>query len=308
MRIGVVGAGALGLYYGALLQRAGHDLHFLLRRDYQAICQNGLHVRSPRGDFFLRHVQGYRSTTEIGSVELVLIGLKTYANKHLVELVEPLVGPHTLLLTLQNGLGNEELLAETFDAERVLGGVAFLCCNRGKPGTVHHLDQGAVRLAEFRGGLSERLIRIADLFHQAGIPCEACADLQKIRWEKLVWNIPFNGLCALTGLSTDRLLACPETRQLIRLMMSEVIKTANLQRLDSLIDTEAFIEKMLRVTEEMGGYQPSMMIDRLEGQPLELEAIYGQPLARAADAGVAMPEIAMLYALLTVTERNNQNI
>jgi 2-dehydropantoate 2-reductase len=303
MRIGVIGSGALGLYYGALLQRNGHDVHFLLRRDYQAIIRSGLTVTSPRGDFHLARVNGYRNSAQIGPVELALIGLKAYANSHLVELTGPLIAPGTMVLTLQNGLGNEDLLAAAFGAEKVLGGTAFLCCNRGRPGTVHHLDQGSMRIAEFSGGLSGRVERLADVFRQAGIPCEACADLTRILWEKLVWNIPFNGLCALTGLPTDKLLACPETRQLIDEMMREVVAAANRQGLSEAIEGPALIKRMLEVTAGMGGYRPSMLIDRQQGTPLELDAIYRIPLQRAFDADMPMTRVAMLHALLEATEQ-----
>ena len=231
MRVGVIGAGALGLYYGALLQRGGHDVHFLMRRDFQAVSSKGLEVISPQGNFHLADVRAYRNSREIGPVDLVLVGLKAYANDQLVELTHPLVAPGTTVLTLQNGLGNEEVLATAFDRQQIVGGVAFLCCNRGEPGTVHHLDQGSIRIAEFADGPSDRVEQLAATFSQAGIPCEACADLTRIRWEKLVWNIPFNGLCALTGLPTDRLLNCPETRQLITALMQEVIDAANRQEL-----------------------------------------------------------------------------
>ncbi|WP_429884860.1 putative 2-dehydropantoate 2-reductase [Geoalkalibacter halelectricus] len=301
MTIGIVGAGALGLYYGALLQRAGHEVRFLLRRDFDAITRNGLRVTSPNGDFHLARVLGFRETHHMGQVDLVLVGLKTFANHHLPELVAPLLGPETRILTLQNGLGNEELLAANFGAERVLGGIAFLCSNRGEPGVVHHLDQGRIRLGEFTGGLSAYADSLAATFRQAGIPCEAVADLPKARWEKLVWNIPFNGLCALTGLTTDRLLALPATRDQVRAIMEEVITAANAQELSAPITTE-FAARMITLTTAMGAYRPSMMIDRAEGRPLELEAIYALPLARAAERGVPMTRVAMLHALLEAGE------
>ena len=302
MRIGVIGAGALGLYYGALLQRGGHDVRFLMRRDFQAVSARGLKVTSPKGDFHLADVRAYRDSRDIGPVDLVLVGLKACANHRLVELTRPLVSPETTILTLQNGLGNEELLATAFDRQQIVGGVAFLCCNRGEPGTVHHLDQGSIRIAEFAGEPGTRLEQLAATFSRAGIPCEACADLTGIRWEKLVWNIPFNGLCALTGLPTDRLLACAETRQLIAELMQEVTDAANRQNLAQPIAGPDFIGRMLQVTAGMGAYRPSMMIDRLNRQPLELEAIYQVPLQRAKATGIPMTRVAMLYALLEATE------
>ncbi len=303
MRVGVIGSGALGLFYGGLLQRAGHDVHFLLRRDYQAITASGLKVTSPRGDFHLRQVKGYRNSSEIGPVDLVLIGLKAYANPSLIELVRPLVNDGTTILTLQNGLGNEELLATAFAAEQIVGGVAFLCCNRGEPGTVHHLDQGAIRIAEFAHQPGNRLETLAMAFNQADIPCTTGDDLSRIRWEKLVWNIPFNGLCALTGLPTNRLLSCPETRQLIAEIMQEVIAAANQQGLAEAIEAATMIEPMLKTTAGMGAYRPSMMIDRQQGSPLELAAIYAKPLQQAARTSTPMPRVAMLYALLQATEQ-----
>lgn len=302
MNVAVVGSGALGLYYGALLQRGGHDVTFLMRRDYDAVKAGGLKVTSPTGDFNLPQVKACRTTAEIGPVDMVLVGLKATANAKLEPLVRPLVADDTVVVTLQNGLGCEDLLAEAFGADRVIGGTAFLCSNRGEPGVVHHLDQGSVRLAEFRGGLTGRLASLAKTFSAAGIPCEACPDLARIRWEKLVWNIPFNGLCALTGLATDKLLACDETRRLIIQMMREVIDAANCQGLSESIDADAFMNRMITATEGMDAYKPSMMIDRLSGQPLELGAIYAEPLRRAEAAGEPMTRVGVLYALLQVTE------
>jgi 2-dehydropantoate 2-reductase len=298
MRIAVIGAGALGLYYGAMLQRGGHDVRFLLRRDFEVIAGSGLHVTSPRGDFHLENVQCFRNPAEMGAVDLAVVGLKTFANDALISLVAPLAASGAAILTLQNGLGNEELLAAAFGADRVLGGVAFLCSNRGAPGTVHHLAQGPIRLGEFGGGLTPRAMEIAAAFTSSGVPCEAMADLVKARWEKLVWNIPFNGLCTLTGQATNALLAHPPSRRLIEALMTEVVAGAEAQKLSAPIAGPAFIARMISLTEEMGDYRPSMMIDRLEGRPLELSSIYGIPLERAAERGVEMVRVRMLHALL----------
>jgi len=305
MKIAVVGSGALGLYYGAMLQRTGEDLHFLLRRDYEALRRNGLMVRSVHGDFHLPQIRGYRDSREIGPVDLVLVGLKTFANPLLVDLVRPLLGPRTAILTLQNGLGNEELLATAFGAERILGGVAFLCSNRGEPGEVLHLGEGRIRLGEFAAGLTPRAKELAERFCAAGIPCEAVADLQRCRWEKLVWNIPFNGLCALTGRDVTELLAHAGSRALVEEMMTEVVAAANCQELQEKIDGPDFIARLLAMTEQMDHYRPSMMIDRQQQRPLELAAIYAEPLKRAAAVGAEMSRVAMLYALLDLGEEED---
>ncbi len=302
MRIAVVGAGALGLYYGAVLQKAGNDVHFLLRRDFDAVAANGLMVYSVNGDFHLPCVKGYRTPEDIGEVDLVLIGLKTFANHRYRELVSPLLGKHTFILTLQNGLGNEETLASLFGEQRILGGVAFLCSNRGTPGVVHHLGEGRILLGEYSRTGTSKAEKFATMFMEAGIDCKAVPDLKRARWEKLVWNIPFNGLCALMLKPVDALLSLDATRKLIIDMMGEVIAGGNAQGLMKDMPN-SLADKMVTFSENLGAYKPSMMIDRIEGRSLELEAIFGVPLIAAANHGVAMPRVDELHALLQLVEQ-----
>ena len=297
MRIAIVGAGALGLYYGALLQRAGHNLHFLLRSDYEAITRDGLYVYSPHGDFHLPEVKGYRSAEDMGEVDLVLIGLKTTANALMCHFVKPLVRKGVPILTLQNGLGNEEILAGAFGPDDILGGTAFLCSNRGKPGEVRHLDYGPITIGSHVGKHDELLPRLAKLFTDAGIPCTVTSSLKQTRWQKLVWNIPFNGLCAHCRATTSALLEYHEMRMLVRQLMLEVIAAANADLGGALIAQE-FADQMIASTQKMVDYRPSMMIDREEERALELEAIYRIPLQRGEAAGIAMPRTAMLADLL----------
>lgn len=297
MKIAIVGSGALGLYYGALLQKGGNEVHFLLRRDYEAITGNGLTVHSFVGDFHLPLVLGHRATETIGPVDLVVVGLKTFANDHLDDLIKPLIAENTLILTLQNGLGNEELLAGLFGPERVLGGVAFLCSNRGEPGHVHHLAAGRIIIGEFQLRNNQLLEQIASNFISAGIDCKTTNDLKKSRWEKLVWNIPFNGLCALLQQSVDQLLKASGCRKLVRDLMVEVITAANTQGLSQEIP-EKYADIMLEFTDGMGVYKPSMQIDREERRELEIQAIFQTPLEYGRQNGVCMPRTEMLTALL----------
>jgi 2-dehydropantoate 2-reductase len=301
MRIAIVGAGALGLYYGAMLQRAGNDVHFLLRSDYEAIRENGLQVFSVNGDFYLKKVQCYQAAQQIGEVDLVLIGLKTFANHKYNELIPPLLGRQTIILTLQNGLGNEETLADLFGADRILGGVAFLCSNRGEPGVVHHLGEGRIIMGEFNSADTTRTEMIAGLFCVAGVPCRAVPELKKARWEKLVWNIPFNGICALMKLPVDAILSHSGTRQLVIDIMEEVIAAANVQGIKEKIKM-SLAQNMVQFSEGLGPYKPSMLIDRLESRPLELGAIFQVPLEAALLKGIKMPKVEELYALLDLGE------
>jgi len=297
MKVAIIGAGSLGLYYGGLLQRSGVETHFLLRRDYQAIKQAGLQVYSINGDFYLPQVHAWQTPVEMEKADLVIVGLKTFANDSYQQLIAPLLKDSTTILTLQNGLGNEETLAELFGAERVVGGVAFLCSNRGEPGTVHHLGAGRIILGEFAAEGLERVTELAAMFSATGVDCKTTADLKRARWEKLVWNIPFNGLAALLLQSVDWLLAVRETRKLVRELMLEVIEAGNRQGLSSEIPAK-FAESMLDFTDTMGAYKPSMQIDREEGRELEIGSIFRIPLRFAAEKGVAMPRVEMLATLL----------
>src|SRR5436190_12923028 len=148
MRIAVVGCGALGSFYGAKLCRAGQEVHFLLRSDYEVVRRKGVSIRSKEGDFKVRP-KCAQTPEAIGPSDLVLVGLKTTANDQFSRLLPPLVGPSTAIVTLQNGLGNEEQLARLFPSEQILGGLCFVCLNRVAPGVVHHLDHGRIVLGEF---------------------------------------------------------------------------------------------------------------------------------------------------------------
>lgn len=302
MRIAVVGAGALGLYFGAKLAQSGNDVHFLLRRDYDAIMARGLKVCSVDGDFHLPKINGYRTPEEIGTADLVIVGLKTFANHRFRELITPLVGDNTMILTLQNGLGNEEALAELFGDGIILGGVAYLCSNRGEPGVVHHLGEGRIVLGEYIRGETAKAEKVAAIFNRSGIECRVTPDYLKARWEKLVWNIPFNGICALMMKPVDTLLSLKAMRLLITDMMKEVITGGNAQGLVKPIPL-TLAEDMITFSERLSSYRPSMLIDRQEGRPLELDTIFGAPLAAAAGKGIEMPRVQELHALLLLAEK-----
>ena len=290
--VAVVGSGAIGLYYGGRLAAAGEDVRFLMRSDFDPISQGGLRVASVCGDFELARVQAYRTPQEIGPVDLVIVAWKTTANHELARILPPLLHAGTQVLTLQNGLGNCETLAEIVGPERVLGGLCFVCINRISPGLVSHSAGGKMTLGEMQPDETGRVLEIERRFQAAKIQAFAVQNLAKSQWEKLVWNIPFNGLSvAEGGVTTDVLLASPETEREVRALMAEVIAAANAQGLglsDDLIDSN------LDRTRPMGPYRTSSMIDFVEGREVEVAPIWREPLRRAALMGVAMPRLEVL--------------
>lgn len=296
LRYAVVGSGAVGSYYGGKLARqGGREVHFLMRGDLEAVRCDGLTVRSKEGGFHLAGVHAHGSTDEIGPCDVVLIALKTTANAALAELIPPLLHEHTMLLTLQNGLGNEEALAAGFGAERVLGGLCFVCLNRVAPGVIEHIGHGTLSIGEWHGPPRARTAQVVQDFRASGIEARAVQNLITERWRKLVWNIPFNGLGIAARANAEEVLRDERLRALAMDLMRETIGAAG--RLGHRIPAD-FADEQIARTGPMGPYRSSSQIDFELGREVEVESIWGEPLRQASRAGAETPRLAMLYALL----------
>ena len=295
LRYGIVGSGALGGYYGARLAHAGCDVHFLMRSDLETVRRDGLMVRSKDGDFHLSKVNAYGTPEEMGLCDVVLIGLKTTSNAALPEIIPPLLGPDTAVVTLQNGLGNEELLASHFGARRVMGGLCFVCLNRTAPGVVEHYGHGTLSIGEYKGPPQDRTMRLVTDFQRAGIEAKAVQSLITERWRKLVWNIPFNGLGIAAAANVAQVLNDAHLHAAARELMSEVISAAG--SLGYAIRPD-FVDFQIERSWPMGDYRSSSQIDYEAGREVEVEAIWGEPLRQARGAGCGTPRLELLYALL----------
>ena len=314
MKIAVVGCGAVGSYYGARLSMVGHDVHFLLRSDYDAVKRDGVNVITAEGEFTVRP-KCARDPKEVGAADLVVIGLKTTANSQFKELVPPLVGDSTAVLTLQNGLGNEAQLAALFGKEKVLGGLCFVCLNRIAPGKIQHIAHGTIVMGEYGDPALPRTHKIAEAIQMSGVPCKVTDNLEQAHWEKLVWNIPFNGLgvagaagydAVISGnvdrskplgpcLASDILLTDPRWETVVRDLMMETIRAAQALGLP-VKDSQA--QKQIDRTRDMGAYRASTLIDFERGQELELNALFFEPLRQAKKAGVATPRLEAMCKVL----------
>jgi 2-dehydropantoate 2-reductase len=299
-RYAILGTGALGGFYGARLQRAGLEVHFLLRSDYDHVRQQGLVIESVEGDFVLPQVHAYHDILEMPMCDVVVVALKTTQNSLLPKLLPPLAAAGGIVLVLQNGLGLESEIAAIVPQAQVVGGLCFLCSNKIAAGHIRHLDYGQITLGEYRpndqpAGITETLQAISVDFEQAGITILLEEDLLLARWKKLVWNIPFNGLSVVLNAQTDALIANSVTRSLAQSLMQEVAAAAaGYHRIIS----DEFIEMMLRFTEKMNAYRTSMKIDYDAGLPMEIETLFGNPLRAAQQAGVFTPRIEMMYQQL----------
>ncbi|MFN6528066.1 putative 2-dehydropantoate 2-reductase [Nostoc sp. ChiSLP03a] len=293
----ILGTGALGGFYGARLQKAGLDVHFLLKSDYEQVKKYGLVVESKDGDFTLPEVHAYNDVEKMPQCDVVVVALKTTQNHLLPKMLPPVVKDNGVVLVLQNGLGVEEEVAEIVGNVTVIGGLCFLCSNKVGPGHIHHLDYGQITFSEYTpnyqpSGITQRMQQIADDFESAGISIELAEDLLLARWKKLVWNIPYNGLSVILNARTDELMAYEYTRKLVEQLMYEVAAGAKSY---GRIINDRFIQTMLDYTVKMTPYRPSMKIDYDEHRPLEIEAIFGNPLRKAQAVGVNLAQISCLY-------------
>lgn len=309
-RYAIIGTGALGGLYGGLLARGGHEVHFLLHRDYDYVCQHGLKIESPLGDFHLEDVNAHDSASTMPPCDVTVVALKTTQNHLLQEILPAPTRGGGVVLVLQNGLDVESDAGKVVGFDRVLGGCCFLCSNKLGPGHIRHLDYGAILFGEYlkdHGGsvstpVTERVARIQSELVSAGIDAKATDDLPSARWKKLMWNIPFNGLSVVLDASTKELVDDGASVSMVNTLMNEVYQTAI--RVGANL-TEDMIDKTIEMTRKMVPYDASMLLDYRHRRSMEIEAIFGNPLRAADSVGVSMPTVRMLYRQLKFLDHKN---
>jgi len=293
----VIGTGAIGGYYGGLLARAGHAVHFLLRSDYAHVRDNGLRVDSVNGNLYLESVNAYASAEKMPRCDVVIVALKATANDILPEVLTHVVHDNSVVVLLQNGLGGEEFIHTIVPRNSIIGGLCFICSNKIGSGHINHLDYGSMTLGQYSPdgtptGAASAMEQLEEIFQQAGIDTFLVDDLLLARWKKLVWNIPFNGLSVMHSAMTDILVTDPSIREQADELMREVARGAAAFGRDI---PDTFIEKMLTMTETMKPYKPSMLLDYESGRKMEVEAIYGEPWRRAKEKGCRLLRIEEMY-------------
>lgn len=292
MKIAIVGAGAVGGWYGGLLALAGHEVHCLTRSDAHWVSEYGLLLRDRSTERRVKVASAQVDSAQVGPCDLVVVAAKATANATLPSLVQPLLGPATVLLTLQNGMGNAEVFTSLLPADRVVAGLCFVCINRLSPGVITNTLPGYIRMAAAQGPRNHAVASCVQTFIAAGVDVRAEDSLEAVLWKKLCWNIPFNGLAiAAGGLTTDLILADPSLRARAHKLMTEVQTAAGLR---GHTISHQHIESQFAVTVGMGPYRPSSLIDFQEGREVEVAGIWEIPLQRGLEAGAAMPELRRL--------------
>ncbi len=309
LKVAVIGTGAVGGYYGALLASHGFEVHFLFHSDFEYVLKNGLLIESKDGDFSLESINAYGKPSDMPFCDIAIVALKSTQNHHLSSILPHVVKKKSIVVLLQNGLGVEEEIAKILPKATIIGGLCFLCSNKVGPGHIRHLDYGSIRMAQLSrnekpAGITDNLRFIADVFKKAGISVYLEKDLGKARWEKLVWNMSYNGMSVVLNATTDQLMNDPASKRLVEEVMMEVISGARACGFEL---ADGFAQQMLAATEKMVAYSPSMKLDFEADRELEINTIYWRPIQTASNNGYEMKTAAVLARQLEYLDRNNRS-
>ena len=298
MRIAVMGTGGTGGYFGGLLARAGVEVAFIARGAHlEAIGKNGLAIKSVLAGDFTISATATDNPADIGPVEFVLFCVKAYDNAAAAEQIRPLIGPETVVLSVQNGIDNEQQIGDVIGPDHVLGCVSYVSSTIQSPGVIAQTGgPGTLVLGEMQGGTSSRTEALQSTLQNSGITAELHQDIQVALWQKFIGICGVNGITALTRLPMGEIVACRETHNLMRGTMQEVEAVAraggvNLPKgcVDQSMDFFSSMDRSVR---------GSMYYDLAGGRRLELEVLNGAVVRLGSEHGIPTPINFAIYAAL----------
>jgi 2-dehydropantoate 2-reductase len=300
-RILVYGAGGVGAFFGALLARAGCDVRFVARgAQLDALRSHGIRIRSALlGDVEVPAPAAYLNAAEAGQCDLVLVCVKTHQTAAILDDLSSAVAQDTVLVTFQNGVESDEVLAERFGRGRVLPAVVYVGATVEEPGVVRHAAPAKVSLGARPGFDPARVAGVRDVLAASGQPVQISDDIQRERWRKLIWNASFNSVSAVTLRTPGELLALPAARGLLVAIMREVVSVAQALGVDL---RESDIDEHVAWTERAAAMRTSTMVDRERGRTMEADALVGVIVRRGEQAGVSTPACRAMYALMVACD------
>jgi 2-dehydropantoate 2-reductase len=307
MRIVVYGAGAVGAFFGGLLVRGGRDVWFVARGpQLEALRSDGIRIESTLlGTIDVPVVRAGERASGIGTADLVLVCVKAHQTAAIVDDVAGVMGNGTAVVTLQNGVESDEVLAARFGDARVFPAVVYVGATVERPGVVSHVAAGTIAIGARPGGDPSRLPAIRDALAASGQPVRIADDIQRDRWRKLIWNAGFNTVSALTGLVPRELLARAGTRALLSAVMREVVAVAQARGID-LRDSD--VDDQIVWTERADAIRTSTMVDRARGREMEVDALIGVVVREGRAHGVATPHSEAVWALLDAVNEKGSGL
>lgn len=299
MKYAIIGAGAVGAYFGGRLAQAGHDVHFLLRSDYDYVREQGLYVESYLGDFHLPLINVYNDSALMPKCDVVLVCMKTTANHSLVPLLSPILTGHTIVILVQNGIGVEADVQAMLPNVRLAAGVAFINAVKQSPGRILHAAFGHISFCDYSCHDVGVLSSIVSDFKVAGVKCRV-ADYAETRWRKNILNMATNGVTVVLNARCDELLAQNDSCQLVRDLMIEGVMAAQSCGV-SAISTE-LVDQMIENSRNTR-FATSMKYDYDNHLPMEIEYIYSRPISEAESRGCRLPKLRFLEQQLRFLDR-----
>lgn len=295
----IVGAGAIGCFYGSLLANAGQNVSLLVRSGYDHVKQHGVMVNSVLGEWTFKPTHVIKDATEFPLVaDYVLLTTKVTEQVDRVALIKDAISSDSTIVLIQNGIDIEQDVASAFPDNLLISGLAFICATRNRPGFVEHIAYGRLAIGDYPNGISEKTRRFAELFKDSGIDCKTTDNVVTARWQKTVWNAPFNPVSVLSdGLDTQTVLKTRE--DYLRAIMTEVTDIAAAlghPLRDDIVDIN------IESTRSMPPYKTSMLLDYERGQSMETEAILGNAMRAAHGVGLQAPYLTSLYSLMKLKE------
>ncbi len=298
MKIAIMGAGGIGGCYGGLLARAGHAVTFVARGEHlAAIRANGLQVKSVHGDFTIAPAQVTDNPTEVGPVELALVCVKTTGTDQAAHAIQPMIGPATSVLSLQNGIDAAERIGAIVGMRHMLGGVTWISAAIEAPGVIRQVSQfRRIVLGELEGQITPRAKAVLEALQSTGAAVELSDNICKVLWTKFVFIAAISGVGSLTRLEIGRYRAVPETRALLLALMREVEAVGR----SSGVALEAnVVEQAMAIVDNAElSIKPSMQRDVEAGKPSELDSLVGVLVRKGRELGVPTPAAEMVYAAL----------
>ncbi|KPJ64246.1 MAG: 2-dehydropantoate 2-reductase [Syntrophobacter sp. DG_60] len=301
MKIGIFGTGALGGFYGGVLVKGGVDVVFIARgKILKAIKKRGLTIKSFKHGQFTVNVKARENPEEAGKADVVLLCVKSYDTERVAPLLLPMLKEDSVVISVQNGIENEEILSKVVGKDRVFGATAFIGTYVESPGIVVHQAAGLLEIGELSGKVTERVERIVNFLKSNGIEARVSKDINYALWKKLLWNVSFNPYSVMTRATVSQMLKVSETKEVLRNLMEEATLVAKAYGIELKTKT---IDDYLNPSEDLMDYKTSMLVDFERGKTLEIEGITGALIRKARNKGIDIPYNKCVYATVKLLEK-----
>ena len=303
MRIAIFGAGGVGGFFGAILARGGVETIFIARGEHlRAIRERGLTIKTAHGEILLPNAQATDNPTEVGTVDVILVAVKTWQVAEAAAAMRPMIRPETVIIPLQNGVEASEQLAQILGAQSVLGGLCGTVSWIVAPGVIRSLSEtNFIKFGELDNRRSKRVERLQTVFENAGIKAEIPTDINAALWEKFVFSTAYGGIGAIVRAPAGVIRGVSETRAMIENCMREIVAVGQARKVNL---ADSVVEKSMAFLDSLAfEATTSLQRDIIAGKPSEIDAKTGAAVRLGRAANVAVPINEFIYHTLLPSEK-----